>query len=272
MTEGRDSHLFFRRFKKRRVILRALFFVSLIGVFHTEIGVGFSDKSRFFLTSAKVALGKYVDEAEKIFLNFSRFLFDDVEGELLNLRNSNEQLREEIETLKHFRSENEELRKLLSLKESEQTVLKIARVVDVFSNDFARSIVLNLGKIDGISEEDVVKNSDGLVGRIIEVNDAWSRALLITDMNSGIPVKIGEIPVNAIMTGDNSDNLFISTIHEDIQINDGDEVRTSGYGICEDIYVGKILKTDKKNEVKSPVDFNSLKYVIIVSGGAKKIS
>jgi rod shape-determining protein MreC len=214
-------------------------------------------------------LSEYSSEVKKIFLNFSHFLFNDVENVLLDLRNSNEQLREEIENLKHFRWENEELKKLLSLRESTQTAIKIARVVDIFSNDFTQSIVLNVGKIDGISEEDVVKNSDGLVGRITEVNNTWSRALLITDMNSGIPVKIGETPVNAIMTGGNSDNLLISTIHEDIQINDGDEVRTSGYGICEDIYVGKIVKIDKKNTVKSPVDFNSLKYVIIVTNTKK---
>jgi rod shape-determining protein MreC len=265
MTGGGDSFVLFRRFKKKKLALGALFFSAAIAAFHTQVGNNFSKEWCFFLGSVRVVLNRCSDKFERIFPNIGVFSSGNTEDTLPKLRRLNEQLREEIEILKHLQQENEELRRLLSVKESMPVSVKTARVVDIFSNDFTQSIILNVGKADGISVGDAVKNSDGLIGRVTEANETWSRVLLITDMNSGIPVKIGETPVNAIMTGGNSDNLFISTIHEDIQISDGDEVRTSGYGICEDIYVGKIAKNDKKNMVKSPVDFNSLKYVIIIN-------
>jgi rod shape-determining protein MreC len=263
MTGGVGSFVVFRRFRKRKILLGVLVCGGVIAAFHTRIGCVISNEIRFFLGSTRVALGNYCDNIERVFLNFFYFLSCDIEGKMLDLYHSNEQLREEIEKIRHLQQENEELKKLLSLKESVQGSPKVAKVVDIFSNDFTQSIILDVGEIDGIAVGDVVKNFDGLIGRVTEVNDTWSRVLLITDMNSSIPVKIGETPVNAIMTGGNSNDLFISTIHEDIPINDGDEVRTSGYGICEDIYVGTIVKTEKKNRVKSHVAFNSLRYVIV---------
>jgi rod shape-determining protein MreC len=265
IATGRSSFTLFKRFKKRKVVLCILFYGMFTAVFHAKVGNYFSEKSRFFLSSARVALWQCGEKLEKMFLNFYCLLSHDTENILVDLRNLNKKLHEEIENLRYLQKENDELRKLLSLKESTQFSVKVARVVDIFSNDFTQSIILNVGKVDGVSMDDVVKNSDGLVGRITEVNDTWSRALLITDMNSSIPVKIGDAPVNAIMTGCNSNSLFISTIHEDIPINDGDNVKTSGYGICEDIYVGKIVKIDKKNMVKSCVSFNSLRHVIVIS-------
>jgi rod shape-determining protein MreC len=263
MTGGAESFVLFRRFKKRKIVLSMLVCGGIITAFHTKVGCSFSDEIRFFFGSARVALGRYSDSFEKVFLNFYYLLSCNVEGMLLDLRCSNNQLREEIEKLKHLQQENEELKKLLSLKESAQKSSKVAKVIDIFSNDFTQSIVLNVGKADEIAIGDVVKSFDGLVGRVTEVNDSWCRVLLITDMNSSIPVKIGKTPVNAIMTGNNSNNLFISTVHEDVPINDGDEVKTSSYGICEDVYVGTIVKNGKKDKVKSLVDFNSLRYVIV---------
>jgi rod shape-determining protein MreC len=180
------------------------------------------------------------------------------------LHNKNVELSEEIENLKNLRQENDELRKLLLLKKSMDTTAIAARVVSIFSNDFTQSFIINVGKTDGVTIDDVVKSSDGLIGKIIEVYDDWSRVLSITDINSCIPVKVGERQVNAIMAGYNSNKLLISAVHEDVPINEGDLVRTSGYGIHENIFVGKIVKNDKKFMVQSSVDFSSLRYVIVL--------
>jgi rod shape-determining protein MreC len=166
--------------------------------------------------------------------------------------------------LKNLRRENDELKKLLQIKESAISTVTVARIVGVFSNDFTQSFTLNVGERDGVAVNDVVKNSEGLVGRIIETYDDWSRVLLITDINSCVPVKIGEQQVNAIMTGGNSNKLYISTIHEDIPISEGDVIETSGYGIPEGISVGKIVKNGGKFMVQSFVNFSALKYAIVL--------
>ncbi|MDR2723984.1 MAG: rod shape-determining protein MreC [Holosporaceae bacterium] len=216
------------------------------------------------MNSLKVAYDQYGNYLERNCLNFYYFMSHDIDGTLIDLHNKNIELSEEIESLKHLRQENEEFRTLLSLKKTINFSVVAARVVSIFSNDFTQAFILNVGKTNGVKIDDVVKNSNGLIGRIIEVHDDWSRVLLITDINSCIPVKIGEQQVNAIMIGGNSNRLFIYTIHEDIAINEGDEVRTSGYGICENISIGKITKDGEKNMVRPFVNFNSLKYVIVL--------
>ncbi|MDR2157714.1 MAG: rod shape-determining protein MreC, partial [Holosporaceae bacterium] len=193
----------------------------------------FIEKCRFFINSTTVVLYRYAGDLESAWRNLNYFISQNVDGVLINLHNENFRLREEVENLKSLRSENERLRELLSLKEATQFSSVAAEVVNVFSNDFIQSCVINVGETDGISVNDPVKNSDGLVGRIIEVHKTWSKTLLITDVNSSIPVKIGERQINAIMVGTNSDKLFLSTVQEDIRINEGDDVKTSRYGIKE---------------------------------------
>jgi rod shape-determining protein MreC len=211
-----------------------------------------------------VALDRYCDIFQRNYYNFRYFMSHDIDGVLIQLHNTNIALREELEYLKNLRRENDELRKLLQLKESTIPSVTAARIVGIFSNDFTQSFILNVGERDGITVDDVVKNSEGLIGRVIETHNDWSRILLITDINSCVPVKIGERQVNAIMTGGNSNKLYISTIHEDISISEGDIVKTSGYGIPEGISVGKIVKNGGKFMVQSFVNFNSLEYVIVL--------
>jgi rod shape-determining protein MreC len=262
---GRErSFTLFRRFKKKRIIFNVLIFCGIISIIHMEVGNRFTEKCRFFTHSAIIMLNQWADNLASSFLNFYYFISHDVNNTLVSLHNTNTELLEEIENLKNLRQENEELRKLLSLKESSNFSAVAARVICTFSNDFTQSIMLNVGKMDGISANDIIKNSDGLVGRVIEAKDARSRVLLITDMNSSIPVKIGESQINAIMTGSNSDELFISAVREDVPIKEGDVVKTSGYGICEDIFVGRVIKSNKKFMIKSAVNFNALKYVVIL--------
>ncbi|MDR0678522.1 MAG: rod shape-determining protein MreC [Holosporaceae bacterium] len=265
IAKGKDSFPIFRRLKKRKIILDIVFFCGVIILFHSTIGNYFAEKCRFFTNSAHIFFQKCTNELERIILNFYYFISLDIEDKLINLHNENLKLQEEIEYLKKLQLENAELRQLLSLKESTNFSTIIAKVINVFSNDFTQLCILDVGQADGVSEGDTVKNSEGLVGRVIKVYDKWSQTLLITDMNSNIPVKIGELSVNAIMTGGNSNKILISCIHEDISsIKEGDMVKTSGYGIHEDIPVGKIIKNNKKFQVKPFVDFNSLKHLMVI--------
>jgi rod shape-determining protein MreC len=254
----------FKRSRKRKTIYSAALCLGVIVFFHTRTGDYFSERCRFFMNSVKVAFFRCGDNLQRSCLNLYYFISHDVDQTLIKLHNENIELCEKIEDLKKLQRENEELRELLSLKKSINFSAAAAQVVSFFSDDFTQSLILDIGKIDGITLNDVVKNSDGLVGKIIEVNDDWSRVLVITDINSYIPVKIGDQRVNALMAGGNSNRLLISAIREDIPLNEGDEVKTSGYGIREDIFVGKIVKNGKKFMVQSSVDFNSLKYVIVL--------
>jgi rod shape-determining protein MreC len=261
---GKSSFTLFRRLKKRRVVLKVAFCFAVIALFHMQDFSPLAGKCRFFVNSARVTLGEWRDVCGGYLANLCYCLTNNVNDILINLQKENIRLREEIESLKRTDSENRELRKLLSLREEVPPPIIVGKVVNVFFGDFIGSCILNVGSADGVSVGDAVRNADGLLGRVVEVHDCWSHVLLIIDMNSGIPVKIGERQINAIAGGCNSRRLRISVIHEDVSPEEGETVRTSGYGICGDIPVGKIEKDGKKISVKPFADFNSLKFVVVL--------
>jgi len=264
MPEKKTFSLF-RKFDKKNALFNIAICFCIIVLLHIGGAAHFVDKCRSRFGAAKVSIFGCVEKVEKGIFNFLYFISNDVDGTLLKLHSEKLKLQEEVESLKNLRTENDELRKLLPISKGTPIFSPVvARITGVFLNDFTRSCLLNVGEADGVAVDNVIKNSDGLIGRIVEVNETWSRALFITDMNSNIPVKIGENQVDAVVTGCNAKKLIVSAIHEDVPIQEGDVVKTSGYGVCENIPVGKIEKDGKKLMIVPFVNFNSLKYVVVL--------
>ena len=95
---------------------------------------------------------------------------------------------------------------------------------------FLRSVLVNVGGRDGVRKGLAVIDNRGLIGRVAEVG-AWSaRILLVTDLNSRIPVLVGDGRERAIMAGDNSDQPLLAYLPAERSVVPGDLVITSGHG------------------------------------------
>ncbi|MDR0677214.1 MAG: rod shape-determining protein MreC [Holosporaceae bacterium] len=234
----------------------------IIAFFHFQYGKFIAKKIRYSLYEVKSKILEYCDFVEGTINNLYYFMSNDVNSIILNLKNENIKQQIENENLKNLQEENQRLKKLLSFKKSSDISVIIARVIASFSNSFTKSCILNLGKGDNLSEGEAVRTSEGLIGRIAQVDVNTSCILLITDMNSCIPVRIGN--VDAMMVGNNSDYPQISALRDDVTIPNGSEVKTAGYGICENIPVGKIDQKEKILFVKPYANFNCLKYVFVL--------
>src|SRR5580704_12656089 len=79
-----------------------------------------------------------------------------------------------------------------------------ARVIADTGGPFVRGLIVTAGKVDGVREGMAAMTGDGLIGRVIEAGDWSSRVLLITDLNSRIPVTVAGSGERAILAGDNS--------------------------------------------------------------------
>lgn len=192
------------------------------------------------------------------------------DNEIFKLKTENAKLNWKIKQLEKLRAENLELQKILNLKDQYNDDIIAAKVSAIFVNDFARAAVINVGSADGVCTDNIVINDEGLVGRVIEVHEHWSKILLVTDENFNVPTKIGKQEANAIVTGRNSNLLRLRLVHEDIPLEDGDVVTTSEYGsiFTEKIPVGVVVKKDGKTYIKPYVNFNKIKYIgIIVKNG-----
>ena len=106
-----------------------------------------------------------------------------------------------------------------------------------------------------------------LIGKVIEVNYMTSRVLLLTDLNSKIPVTIEPGSIQSILSGDGEDSGNIQYTKDNLPIADGSIIYTSGTGglLKSGIPIGKIEQNENQNSVNFFIDFSQLRYVKVSS-------
>ena len=144
-----------------------------------------------------------------------------------------------------------------------------AKVLSDKNSPFLKSIIINKGSKHGINLGSVVKDNQYLVGKIVEVNFTTSRVLLLSDINSKIPVLIEPQGIMAILSGSKENNGIIQYSRIENIVDDKSIVYSSGTGnlFKAGIPVGKIIKTNiksTKNNVEFFSDFSQLKFVRIL--------
>ena len=125
--------------------------------------------------------------------------------------------------------------------------------VEIFadtSNRYFSSILLKAGKNSGVSENNTIVSSRGLVGRVTEIGNKVSRGLLLSDISSRVPVSISSSEIQGILIGQNLNRPKINYIKNLNDIKVGDLVVTSGKGgiFPSNLVVGSVAILDKKNQ------------------------
>ena len=164
--------------------------------------------------------------------------------------------------------ENKRLRQLID--ESIQSIDIYAKVLADNDSPYLKSIILNKGSRDKVKIGMAIVDESYLVGKIIEVNYSNSRALLLSDLNSKIPVLLEPFDMHAVLSGTGQNYGKIEYTKEEYQdLMKGDViVYTSGQGglYKPGLPVGKLkYEEDENNLIDFFSDFRQLDYVKIVS-------
>src|SRR5690625_1871527 len=110
-------------------------------------------------------------------------------------------LQGEMQQLAALKAENERIRALMaSASQLDRNVL-IARILSVAPEPYRQYVVLDKGSRDGVFVGQALIDSHGIVGQITQVTPISSRAVLITDPNTGIPVQDNETGLLTIAQG-----------------------------------------------------------------------
>jgi len=217
--------------------------------------------------------------------NIAKSAFTEV-VEYTTFFNSFKKNRMELESLKSdyvsneiIQYENKELKELINdyVSSSDKILAKI--IVD-HDSPFLKSIIINKGSKDNIKIGTNIYDQSYLVGRVIEVNYKTSRVLLLSDLNSNVPVTIAPQNIQAIVTGSGSNYGQIKYIKSGLTEDLVGEsiVYTSGTGAIfkSGVPIG-ILQSFKENSVNEYKvefysDFSQLKYVFAEIVTKKEIS
>lgn len=146
------------------------------------------------------------------------------------LTEENERLLSWQQTARKLASENAELRGLLKLAPEPPTSFVTARVIANSGGAYVRSVMVNAGHDSGVMRGQSAVTGEGLVGRVSEVGSRAARILLITDLNSRIPVIVEGSRQQAVLAGDNSERPRLRYMEAGAALKVGDRVVTSGQG------------------------------------------
>ena len=193
----------------------------------------------------------------------------------LNLYKENEKNKSELVNLrskdllnKFIILENKRLKNIVDDYLIESDAI-FAKVLSDKGSPFLKSVIINKGSKHGIKLGMIAMNELYLVGKVIEVNYLSSRVLLLSDLNSKIPVIVEPNGLLSILSGTGQDHGIIQYSKKYEDIKSQSIIYTSGTGglFKAGIPIGRInsvlLKNERKVEFYS--DFSQLKFIKIFS-------
>ena len=165
-------------------------------------------------------------------------------------------------------AENERLKKTIDdLDYFSDEIL--AKVLIDKQSPFLKSIILNKGSKDKVLIGMAVLDDNYLVGKVVDVTYSTSRVLLLSDLNSKIPVDIMPENIRSIISGTGEDYGVIQYLKNENIIENDSKVFTSGAGniFKSGIPIGKIVKKSGNSilNVDFYSDFSQLRFVKLIS-------
>ena len=201
--------------------------------------------------------------------------------EIYTVFDANQKLRQERDRLLHWQAlarkletENRALKGLLNFNAGPEPRFIAARVVADTGGAFAHSLILNAGERAGVRKGQAAVTGDGLIGRISGVGSRSSRLLLITDLNSRIPIVIESTRIRAVLAGTNAGRPRMIHLPTGAMVAIGDRVVTSGHGgvFPNGLPVGVVTSVnDDIIEIQPYVNRERIEYVRVLDYGLRGI-
>lgn len=188
------------------------------------------------------------------------------------LREANSRLMQWQHVAIQLEAENNALRELLNYSAQEELRFTTAKVISDRGGPFTRTALINAGSGLGVLEGQPIINGDGLVGRVIESGEHSARVLLLTDINSRIPVITSDSRERAIAAGRNTANLTLLYLPDDTQVTVGEMLVTSGDGntVPAGLPVGEVIAVkDGRVTVRPHASWQRLDYVSAIQRKSK---
>ena len=186
------------------------------------------------------------------------------------LRAENNRLQIVSDKARALEIENKLLAKLLNYTPPPNAKFVTARVIAEEGDAFSHSIIACTGRDSGVEKGQVVMSDNGVIGRVDKPGKMYSKIILITDINSKIPVMVERTRVRGILSGDNTTVPKMIFIPLSAKLTVGDRIITSGVAgvFPPGLPIGKISSIEKNSvKIKTFGNLDRLEYVKIIDYG-----
>lgn len=198
-----------------------------------------------------------------------------LQARVAELEAENARLQDEIIVLQEQAAEVGILRALLNFARGRpESRYVTASVIGFDPSPFVRSITLSAGTDHGVLYGMPVVTDVGLVGRIVEVSAAVSRAQLITDPELAVNVKFQTSRADGVITAQPNGELWVDLIDQNIAVTPGELVLTSGLGgaFPADVPVGQVVSVRRRDfelfqraVIEPSVDLERVEIVLVIT-------
>ena len=259
---------------KQRFSLFSLVILSIILIFTETLETRPLDIVRSFFKDVIYRSSIVISAPEKSFNSFNSFVKSH-----LNLYENYEELKEENSKLKNsitetdfLELENNQLRKLIEEQVTSKNNLVSSRVMLDKQSPYVNSFIINVGSNKKIKNGMAVLDGKNFIGRIVDVNFFSSRVLLVSDLNSKIPVLIEPSGHHAILNGRGNNKPTLEYLPEKHNIQNGYKVYTSGKGgiFTPGIPIGEVAVEDQMIKVSLFSDLNQVTFANVDLGNIEK--
>lgn len=189
--------------------------------------------------------------------------------ENVRLKEENRRLNLVYDRFRSLEIENKLMADLLNYVVPPKSEFITAKVVAEEGDAFSHALIAHIGDRN-VKKGQVALSDKGVVGRVDKISANYVKIILITDINSKIPVMAEDTRVRGILTGDNTPTPKLVFIPLDATINVGDKIVTSGVAgvFPAGLPIGKVVEVSKgKITVKPFSSIEQLEYVKLVNYG-----
>ena len=258
-----------------RSLQTTIIFLMVGGILVLALGGYFSPTSDFF-GSSLISVQTWVSNR---YLTIRDFF--NAPSDIVSLQQRNAQLESEISglqtqviQLQQQLTDRQVLAALVDFSQSSpESVYKAASVIGRDPSPFLHYIIINSGSGDGLRRGMPVVTNQGLIGRIDAVIANAARVQLITDPMSAVNVRLQNADTDATLVGSVTGDLALEMISQDVEVQEGDVVLTSGLGgnYPPDLLIGQLFNLRARDyqlfqqaSVQSTVDFSRLEIVLVI--------
>ena len=273
MASSRDDFViafrsaFLRKETKQKFSLLTLLFASILIIVSSNLNFKIIKDLKSIINEAVYRSSFIVSVPENLIKNYYLKIneYSNFYEEYLRIKEESKNFETKEILNEIIINENEELKKLI--EDFTFTKNKIlAKVIVDHDSPFSKTIIINKGSKDGLKIGTNIFDKNYLIGRVIETNFKTSRVLLLSDLNSNVPISIVPGDIQAIVVGDGIDSGKIKYIKNNLieEIQDQSIGYTSGTGALfrSGAPVGRVSFNQNEFFVNFYSDFSQLKYVL----------
>ncbi|MBR1600143.1 MAG: rod shape-determining protein MreC [Alphaproteobacteria bacterium] len=255
----------------RRLIVVILFLISFFFIILSKVDSVVIEAANKAVLDVSGPVMQIVEYPSRIIHRIYTYFYDisHIYIENRELRAENKQMMMLQNKVRALEVENQLLGRLLNYVPPAEASFISAKIIAESGDNFTHILLVYIGD-EAVKKGQIVLGDESVIGRIDEVSGHYARVILVTDINSKIPVVIERTRVRAILSGNNTMLPQLIFLRSSADVQEGDIVITSGVGgmFPAGLPIGFVNSVQGGEiTVETMADISRIEYVRIVDYG-----